>query len=145
MIGRYKCTTIYIAAIWIIQFHFNILRTVLERSDYRVASRISIGYFIPYVIIIVISVKNTLALILIWLIVTSLAKRLFFGSICCLSVCLLAGLLLLKITPFSTLLRRATWLSAWLHSHSQNTGRDYLGGGDCPFSYFKEGTYVMTF
>ena len=43
----------YIAAIWIIQFHFNIFRTVLEMSDYRVASRISIGYLIPYVIIIV--------------------------------------------------------------------------------------------
>ena len=34
-------------------FTLTILRTVLEMSDYRVASCISIGYLIPYVIIIV--------------------------------------------------------------------------------------------
>ena len=70
MIDRYKCTTIYIATIQYIQFHFNILRTVLKMCDYLIASCISIGYLI-----------------------TSLAKEVMFlvalvSLSVCLSVCL---------------------------------------------------------
>ena len=53
MIDRYKYTTINIAAIWIMQFHYNIPRTVLKMSDYSVATCISVGYFILYTVIIV--------------------------------------------------------------------------------------------
>ena len=60
MIDRYnqKCTTKNIARIRIMQFHFNIPRTLLKISAYRVSTCTSIGYLILYTVIIVKTIIN---------------------------------------------------------------------------------------